>query len=120
MIKKYNKFLESHQSPEDILFELSHDLRDAGLYVRIIQYDRRFRTDLYELFVNVDDNDKIFCKNYPVDDMDWLYDKPIINDFYENLCDMFNLRSNVDIYLYSGGTGVTFAFTKSGVEKIKL
>ena len=31
------------------------------------------------------DKDKIFCKDYPINDMDWLLGKPIMNEFFNKL-----------------------------------
>lgn len=74
LIKKYKMFLESLKelSPKDILNELGIDLVDAGLYVEFPN-DNKFSGKFY---MAISDNDKVFCKNYPEDDLDWLFNKP--------------------------------------------
>lgn len=111
-LKSY-KLFESSWSPEDILTELTIEMYDAGLYVEFPN-DNKFGGDFY---VSIEDKDKIFCKNYPEDDMDWLYGKPIINGLFRELED-FGFVRDKDYKVYGGGTGVNIVFTNK--EDIKL
>jgi hypothetical protein len=111
-IKSY-KLFESLNSPEDILKNISLDLSDEGLYI-YFPNDNKFGGKFY---LSVEDKDKIFCKNYPKDDMDWLYGKPIINDFIDKLKD-FDLIRDVHYKIYAGGLGVNFVFDDKNVVEI--
>jgi hypothetical protein len=111
-IKPY-KLFESLNSPEDILKNISLDLSDEGLYIDFPN-DNKFGGKFY---LSVEDKDKIFCKNYPKDDMDWLYGKPIINDFIDKLKD-FDLIRDVHYKIYAGGLGVNFVFDDKNVVEL--
>ena len=113
MIKRYTKFLESNWLPEDILKELSLELVDVGLYVSFPndnKFDGRF-------YLAVDDTDKVFCKNYPMNDLDWLYNKPIMMEFYDKLSD-FGFKEGKEFKLYGGGTGINIVFDDKNVVKL--
>ncbi len=103
-----------------LLQDLSVDLSDEGLYVKVSTDDPRFKRKTGEqyIYLRIDDNDKVFCKNYPKDDMDWLSTKPIINDFIKNL-EGFGMFRDKDYKLYGGGTSVTLIFSGKGVNSIK-
>lgn len=115
LIKKYKMFLESLKelSPEDILNELSIDLVDAGLYVEFPN-DNKFNGNFY---MAISDDDGVFCKNYPEDDLDWLHNKPIMMEFYKELED-FGLKRDKDYKLYGGGLGVNLVFEDKKVVKL--
>ena len=113
IIKKYIKFLESNWTPEDILKELSLDLKDNGLHIDFPN-DNKFGGKFY---LSIDDIDKVFCKNYPKDDMDWLNNKPIMLKFYDELSD-FGFKRDIDFKLYGGGTGVNIVFDDKKVVKL--
>lgn len=104
-----------------LLQDLSVDLSDEGLYVKVTTDDPRFKRKTGEQYVylRIDDNDKVFCKNYPKDDMDWLSTKPIIEDFIKNL-EGFGMHRDKDYKVYAGGTSVTLIFSGKGVDSIKL
>lgn len=125
-IKPINEFLlESTSRPTTadrlgLLQDLSVDLSDEGLYVKVSTDDPRFKVPRgLNIFLRIDDNDKVFCKNYPEDDMDWLNNKPIINDFLKRLED-FGMVRDKDYKMYGGGTSVTLIFSGKGVNSIKL
>lgn len=115
LIKKFNMFLESLKelSTEDILREISIELVDAGLYVSFPK-DNKFSGRFY---MAISDDDKVFCKNYPEDDLDWLYNKPIMMEFYNQLED-FGLKRDKDYKIYGGGTGVNLVFEDEKVVKL--
>lgn len=105
-LKKYGEWTK-----EDILKELCLNLLDAGLYVNI---------DLNSKYhVDICDKDKIFCKKYPEDDLDWLYNKDIMMEFYQDL-EAFGLEREKDYIIYGGGLGVRIVFNKSGLKKLHL
>lgn len=108
------KLFENKISPEDILKELSLCLSDAGLYVKIGP-DPKFESNPT---LAISDDDRIYCKKYPEDDMDWLYGKPIIDEFFQELND-FGLIRDKDYKVYGGGLGVNIVFNK-GLNKVKL
>ena len=107
------KLFESLNSPEDIFKNISLDLSDEVVYI-YVPNDNKFGGKFY---LSVEDKDKIFCKNYPKDDMDWLYGKPIINDFIDKLKD-FDLIRDVHYKIYGGGLGVNFVFDDKNVVEI--
>ena len=115
IIKKYKMFLESLKelSPKDILNELGMELVDDGLYVNFPK-DNKFSGRFY---MAISDYDKVFCENYPEDDLDWLYNKPIMMEFYNQLED-FGLKINKDYKIYGGGTGVNLVFEDEKVVKL--
>ena len=113
MIKNFRMFNESSWSPEDILLELSLELKDEGLYVNFSN-DNKFGGDFY---MAISDDDKVFCKNYPKDDMDWLYNKPTMLNFYKELVE-FGLVRDKDYKVYGGGTGVNLVFDNKNVVKL--
>ena len=89
----------------NILTDLTLDLSDSGLKVEFLdgnQFSGRF-------YISISDDNKIYCKNYPRDDMDWLYNKPIMLNFYKELED-FGLKRDKDYKVYGGGTGVNLVF----------
>ena len=102
--------------------ELTLGLLDAGLQVNI--YSGKYKYSNHpqfegELHVEITDNDKIFCKKYPKDDMDWLYGKPVIMNFFDELTD-FGLIRDKDYKVYGGGLVVNLVFQKEGLNKVKL
>jgi hypothetical protein len=99
--------------PEDILTELTWDLVDAGLYVTLPK-DNKFDGKFY---LSISDTDKRFCKEYPRNDMDWLYNKPIMLDFYKEIED-FGLKRDKDFKIYGGGLGVNLVFDNKEVVKL--
>lgn len=109
-----------------LLQDLSVDLSDEGLYVRVTTDIPKFKqlSDIAKMkgqqiiFLEIEDKDKVFCKNYPKDDMDWLNNKPIILDFIKRLED-FGMKRE-DYKMYGGGTSVTLVFTGKGFDSIKL
>lgn len=114
-LKRYN-IKENYSStftPEEILRELSMNLIDNGLYIDFPN-DNKFGGKFY---LEITDRDKRYCKNYPIDDMDWLYGKKVISDFIEELDDFGLVRGN-DYLVYGGGTGVNIVFPNK--NKIKL
>lgn len=115
LIKKYKMFLESLKelSPKDILNELGIDLVDAGLYIEFSN-DNKFNGNFY---MAISDDDKVFCKNYPEDDLDWLFNKPIMMEFYKDL-EEFGLKRDKDYKVYGGGTGVNLVFEDEKVVKL--
>jgi hypothetical protein len=104
-----------------LLQDLSVDLSDEGLYIEISTDDPRFKRKKGEkyIYLRVDDKDKVFCKNYPVDGMDWLNNKPIINDFIKRLED-FGMKREVDYKMFGGGLSITMIFSGKGINSIKL
>jgi hypothetical protein len=112
MIKDWKMFNESIDA-KYILKELSWDLVDAGLYVEFPN-DNKFSGKFY---MAISDNDKVFCKNYPEDDMDWLHGKPIIMNLFNELTD-FGLIRDKDYKVYGGGTGVNLVFDDEKVVKL--
>jgi hypothetical protein len=114
MLLNYIKYMESNKwSPEDILKELTWDLIDSGLKVEF-KNDSKFGGKFY---VAISDVDKIFCKNYPQDDLDWLYNKPIMLNFYKEIED-FGIKRDKDYKIYGGGTGVNLVFEDKEVIKV--
>lgn len=114
-VNESNKF-----TPKEILDELTLPLKDAGLYVIVSNHDDRgIISDSGDFFVKIDDNDRVFCKEYPYNDMDWLHGKPIIDEFFKDL-DTFGLIRDKDYKVFGGGLGVTLSFTKEGLERVKL
>jgi hypothetical protein len=94
-----------HNTPESILRDIALDLSDEGLYVQFPN-DGKFDGKFY---LSIEDKDKIFCKDYPTNDMDWLWGKPIMNEFVDRL-EGFNLFQDRDYKVYGGGLGVNFVF----------
>ena len=113
-LKTYKIFESSDFTPEEILKELSLELTDAGLQVEIHTNNPKFDGDLH---IEITDNDKVFCKNYPEDDMDWLYGKPIINNFFDELSDFGFIRDK-DYKVYGGGLGVNVVFTDKNIVRL--
>lgn len=124
-INKAADLLESANRPTTadrlgLLQDLSVDLSDEGLYVEVTTDDSRFEVPSgLNIFLKIDDKDKVFCKNYPNDDMDWLVDKPIIKDFIKKL-EGFGMVQERDYKVYGGGTSITLIFSGNGVKSIKL
>lgn len=116
MIKNWLNFNENTGegwNTESILTELSWDLIDAGLYVSFPR-DNKFSGRFY---MAISDDDKVFCKNYPEDDLDWFYNKPIMMEFYNQLED-FGLKRDKDYKIYGGGLGVNIVFDDEKVVKL--
>lgn len=101
---------------------LTEYLQDMGLFVEITEEPFGFFKG--DLFLRITDENKILCKNYPKDDLDWLMDKEPINKFIGMLEDKLFLErsekqiNEKDYNIYGGGLGVTFCFTESGIKKI--
>ena len=109
-------------SPEEIINELTWNLKDAGLQVNVYSGEYKYSNHPRfegELHVQITDENKVVCKNYPEDDMDWLYGKPIIMDFFDELTE-FGLIRDKDYKVYGGGTSVNLVFQKEGFDKVKL
>jgi hypothetical protein len=100
-------------SPEDILLELSQDLLDKGLFVSLNQ-DNKFNGLFY---LNIEDRHRIFCDSWPKNELDWLYNKPIMLDFYKRL-EVFGLKRDRDYKLYGGGINVNLVFEDKSVIKL--
>jgi hypothetical protein len=111
-LKRFNE--SSEFTPEEIMKELTLGLLDAGLQVNVYHH-----TNHLSFHVEIKDNDKVFCKNYPKDDMDWLYSKPIIMNFFNELTD-FGLIRDKDYKVYGGGLNVNLVFQIEGLNKIKI
>lgn len=97
---------------EWILKELCNEIQDAGLAVNI--YFGNYKDSNHPKFdgrahIEINDTNKIFCKNYPEDDMDWLYGKPIINNFIEEL-EVHGFIRDKDYRIYAGGLAVNIVF----------
>ena len=119
-LKRFNE--SSDFTPEEIMKELTLGLLDVGLQVNV--YSGKYKYSNHpqwegELHVEIKDNGKVFCKNYPKDDMDWLYGKPVIMNFFDELTD-FGLIRDKDYKVYGGGLGVNLVFQKEGLDKVKL
>lgn len=120
-LKSYKLFESSEiWSPEEILMELSIDLMDAGLKVNV--YTGNYKHSNHpkfdgEVHLEINDTDKVFCKNYPEDDMDWLYGKPVITNFLKELED-FGLLRDRDYKVYAGGLGVNIIFDKKSTIRL--
>jgi hypothetical protein len=123
MIFGWMKFIEESNNtdgqkliwddPEEVLTELTWDLVDAGLYVSFPK-DNKFDGKFY---LSISDIDKIFCKEWPKNDMDWLYNKPIMLDFYKEIED-FGLKGDRDFKIYGGGLHVNLVFDNKEVVKL--
>lgn len=113
---KFNSINEkSDWTPHEILREITIDLYDSGLQINFPD-DNKFGGKFYlEIF----DGDHKFCKEWPENDMDWLFGKPPITDFLKTL-DSWDLIRNKDYKLYGGGLGVNVVFEESGIEKLKV
>ena len=113
-LKRFNE--SSDFTPEEIMKELTLTLLDAGLQVNV--YSGEYKKSNHPRF-EITDNNKVFCKDYPKDDMDWLYGKPVIMNFFDELTD-FGLIRDKDYKVYGGGLGVNLVFQKEGLNKVKL
>lgn len=105
-------------SPEDTLSELTWNLKDAGLEVKISDEDTRFHGK-GTLFVLITDVNRVFCKKYPEDDLDWLVSKDIMKEFFNELTD-FGVKRDKDYKVYGGGLSVTLVFDLEGLKSVKL
>jgi hypothetical protein len=101
-------------SPEDLLIELSTELQDIGLFISFLN-DNKFNGKFY---LSISDDNRVLCKNYPVDDMDWLYNKPELIEFY-NRVEYFGLVRGVDYLLYGGGVSANLVFSNKNVVSYK-
>ena len=110
-LKTYKIF--ENLNPEKILWDISLDLSDEGLYVSFPE-DRKFGDKFY---LSIEDIDKVFCRNYPEDDMDWLWGKPIIIEFIDRLKD-FDLIQDRDYKVYGGGLSVNLVFDDKNVVQL--
>ena len=112
-------------SPEEIINELTWGLKDAGLQVNVYSGEYKYSNHPRfegELHVQITDENKVVCKEYPEDDMDYqdnmaLYNKPIIMDFFDELTD-FGLIRDKDYKVYGGGTSVNLVFQKENIIKL--
>jgi len=111
----------SNWSAEEIIKELTLELQDAGLQVKINVGEYQSSSVSFSnkdgLHIEITDKDKIFCKNYPEDDSDWLYGKPIIVNFINELTD-FGFERDKDYKVYGGGLRVNIVFEDKGVIKL--
>lgn len=117
---KYLKLFNESKFQEEMNFleDLSLDLKDAGLEVKISESDPRFH-EKDTIYLVVIDKDQIYCKSYPKDDMDWLVNKPIMLEFYKTLTS-FGIKQDRDYKLYGGGLGATLLFTGEKRKSIRL
>lgn len=119
-MKHLKKFNESKfQEEMDILKDLSLELKDEGLKITVSESDSRFHKK-DAIYFKIEDTDKIFCKEYPeTNEMDWLYNKPIMMEFYKTL-EAYGLKQDRDYKLCGGGTSVTLIFQGKNRKSIKL
>jgi hypothetical protein len=133
MLKRYKKFLESSKTEfelmlRDISFGLEDDYNlyveefdssdsSANFLIRQLIFSTPRGKDDPIVFLRITDRDKIYCKNYPENDMDWLFGKDVINNFISQELDRLNLVNDEDYYIYGGGLSVTFAFTKKAINR---
>jgi len=126
MLKRYKKFLESSKTEFELMLrDISFGLEDDyNLYVE--EFDSSDSRNIFStprgkddpiVFLRITDRDKIYCKNYPENDMDWLFGKDVINNFISQELDRLNLVNDEDYYIYGGGLSVTFAFTKKAINR---
>lgn len=114
-LKKYN-IKENYSkkfTPEEILEELSLELTDNGLYIDFPN-DNKFGGKFY---LEISDRDKKYCKEWPINDMDWLWGKKVVLDFIKELED-FGFIMDSDYKIYAGGLYVNIVFENK--NKIKL
>jgi hypothetical protein len=114
-LKKYN-IKENYSkkfTPEEILKELSLELIDNGLYIDFPN-DNKFGGKFY---LEISDSDKKYCKEWPINDMDWLWGKKVVLDFIKELED-FGFIMDSDYKIYAGGLYVNIVFENK--NKIKL
>lgn len=114
-LKKYN-IKENYSkkfTPEEILKELSLELIDNGLYIDFPN-DNKFGGKFY---LEISDRDKKYCKEWPINDMDWLWGKKVVLDFIKELED-FGFIMDSDYKIYAGGLYVNIVFENK--NKIKL
>lgn len=114
-LKKYN-IKENYSkkfTPEEILKELSLELIDNGLYIDFPN-DNKFGGKFY---LEISDRDKKYCKEWPINDMDWLWGKKVVLDFIKELED-FGFIMDSDYKIYAGGLCVNIVFENK--NKIKL
>jgi hypothetical protein len=114
-MKKIKEFNEFKMTPIEILNELTLELQDSGLKVNI---GNNPKFDNKPTIV-IEDVDQIYCKEYPENDMDWLFGKPIINELFEDL-KAFGLEYDKDYRVYAGGLGVNIVFTPETLKRVKL
>ena len=151
-IQRYKQFIKESNDPDykslddemSILKELSLDLTDNGLEVSISEEDtksgnicflKRWPTgagEPHSLYLVISDDKQVFCKKWPEDDSDWLFGKPIITKFLQNMDEFGFKRSGGnrnglkltgyggDYELFGGGLSVTLVFSKKGRKAIKL
>jgi hypothetical protein len=112
-LKSFFKFESTDWSAEEILKELSIQMSDAGLYVEFPN-DNKFDGKFY---LSIEDRDRVFCKKYPEDDMDWLHGKPIIDKLFQELKD-FGLVRDKHYKVYAGGLGVNIVFDEKNLIKL--
>lgn len=117
-LKKFNESKSKFQEEIEILKDITLDLKDSGLKVTVSESDDRFHLS-DAIFLKIEDDDKIFCKKWPENDMDWLHGKPIIMEFYKTL-EGFNLKWDRDYVIAGGGPSVTLIFKGKNRESIKL
>lgn len=113
-LKSYKTFESSGWTPEEILKELAIEMTDAGLHVDVPN-DNKFGGRLY---LAIEDKDKVFCKDYPMNDMDWLYGKPIIRDLFTEL-GHFGFVRDRDYKVYGGGLLVNIVFDDKDIVKLE-
>jgi hypothetical protein len=110
----FNEDLDNYLDSQYILEDLLIDLIDLGLQVDF-KSDSKFGGKFY---VAISDNNKVLCKDYPRDDMDWLYNKTQISEALNRLKD-FGLKRDIDFKVYGGGLGVNLVFEDKDIVKRK-
>jgi hypothetical protein len=101
---------------EEIIEHLCLELRDIGLRVTI--YDGNSHIGQYygKFVIEICDIDSVVC-NYPKDEMDWLYNKPIMMDFYKDLSTV-GIERDIDYKLYGGGNTAHIVFDNKEIIKL--
>ena len=105
MIKIFEDFEDTKMT---LLKDLSIELIDNGLDVTCSRKDHRFHFK-NSIYLVVSDTNKKFCTKWPRDDSDWLYNKPIMMEFYDRMSKFGFIRDR-DYNVYGGGPTVTLIF----------
>jgi hypothetical protein len=138
IFKKYKMFLENRQSDEELLEyrmgllqDLTNDMSDDGLDVKISTEDLRFQEEIKEMpyiYLFIEDKAYLFCVNPDSEEFEedmlgegygWLNESNIIKDFIERL-NKIGIIYDRDYEMFADHTSVTLRFPKSGQKSIKL